>query len=160
MSRFEAYNSTKDKAIQKIESGCKQSRFIRPLPPSISKDKKFCEDLHEIYVKSTIKAIKENFETVEESTKLEQKLNQLNSVISDEANCTSEQEAWRPSDIAVDNQAAHDQPTVLGAKNKLQQEILTPLQDEVAELEQRVSMLSNEIAENAKKINQNVGFQQ
>ena len=23
MSRFEAYNSTKDKAIQKIESGCK-----------------------------------------------------------------------------------------------------------------------------------------
>ena len=66
----------------------RQSRFIRPLPPSISKDKKFCEDLHEIYVKSTIKAIKENFETVEESTKLEQKLNQLNSVISDEANCT------------------------------------------------------------------------
>ena len=43
----------------------------------------------------------------------------------------SEQEAWRPSDIAIDNQAAHDQPTVFGAKNKLQQEILTPLQDEV-----------------------------
>ena len=48
----------------------------------------------------------------------------------------SEQEAWRPSDIAIDNQAAHDQPTVFGAKNKLQQEILTPLQNEVLFLEE------------------------
>ena len=37
-------------------------------------------------MKNTIEAIKENFETVEESTKLESKLNLLNSVINDEAN--------------------------------------------------------------------------
>ena len=54
----------------------------------------------------------------------------------------SEQEAWRPSDIAIDNQAAHDQPTVLGAKNKLQQEILTPLQDEVLILEEFIRFLN------------------
>jgi len=157
MSHFEAYNGTKDKAIQKIESGLKQSRFIRPLPPSISKDKKFCQDLHEAYVKSTIEAIKENFTTVEESTKLESKLNLLNSVINDEANhCPSGQEAWRPCDSAIDNQAAHDQSTVQKNKQKLQEEILTPLQNEVAELEKRVSTLSYEIAENAYKINQNI----
>ena len=54
----------------------------------------------------------------------------------------SEQEAWRPSDIAIDNQAAHDQPTVFGAKNKLQQEILTPLQDEVLILEEFIWFLN------------------
>jgi len=113
--------------------------------------------LHEAYVKNTIEAIKENFETVEESTKLESKLNLLDSVINDEANhCPSGQEAWRPSDSAIDNQAAHDQSTVQRNKQKLQEEILTPLQNEVADLEKRVSTLSYQIAENAYKINQNI----
>ena len=120
MTHFEAYSTTKEKAVQKIESGFKQSRFIRPLPPSISKDKKFCENLHEVYSNSTIKAIKENFENVEESTNLEQKLNFFNRVISEKANnCQNGQEAWRPSNNALDNQAAHDLPTISGAKQRI-----------------------------------------
>ena len=39
---------------------------------------------------------------------------------------------------------------------QLQEEILGPLQNEVAELEKRVSSLSYEIAENAYKINENL----
>ena len=127
------------------------------MPPAIGKDKKFCQDVHEAYVKSTIQAIRENFTTVEESTKLESKLNQLNCIIDDEANHSKQgQDAWRPSDSAIDNQAAHDQLAVVGAKQKLQEEILGPLQNEVAELEKRVSSLSYEIAENAYKINENL----
>ena len=152
-SHFEAYVTTKDKAIAKVESGFKQSRFIRPLPPSISKDKKFCQELHAAFVKNTIEAIKETFTNVEDSTKLEAKLGQLNIIINDQANKSGSSPAWRPSDDALTNQAAHDFPAVLAYKQKLQEEILAPLQNDVDELEKRVSSLSYEIAENASKIN-------
>ena len=48
---------------------------------------------------------------------------------------------------------SHDQLAVVSAKQKLQEEILGPLQNEGAELEKRVSSLSYEIDENTYKIN-------
>merc|ERR1711981_1020259 len=150
MSHFEAYVNTKDKVVEKIESGLKQSRFIRPLPPSISKDKQFCQDLHAVFVKQTIEAIKDNIEQVEESSKLESNLNQLDLIVKDEANQT--ENAWRPGNSALNNQAAHDQATIVNAKLKLEQETLNQLQNDVDDLERQVTTLSYEIAANHAKI--------
>ena len=82
-------------------------------------------------------------------------MNQLDGIIIDESNKTnpSGQPAWRPSESAINNQAAHDYKSVLATKERLEKEILAPLQNEVSELEKRVSSLSYEIAENASKIN-------
>ena len=113
MSYFEAYFNTKEKMVEKIESGLKQSRFIRPLPASISKDKQFCQDLHAVFVKKTIDAINENIELVEESSKLESNLNQLNIVANDEAN--RNENAWRPGKSVLNNQAAHDRVTIVNS---------------------------------------------
>ena len=138
--------------VEKIESGLKQSRFIRPLPASISKDKKFCQDLHAVLVKKTIDAINENIELVEESSKLESNLNQLNIVANDEAN--RNENAWRPGNSVLNNQAAHDHVTIVNSKLILDQEILSQLQNDVDNLEKQVTTLSYEIAANQAKIKQ------
>ena len=65
---------------------CRQSRFIKALPPVISKDKEFCTGLHKIFVEQTSEAIKENFNSVEEQVKLLPKLNQLQTIVNDEIN--------------------------------------------------------------------------
>ena len=152
MSYFEAYFNTKEKMVEKIESGLKQSRFIRPLPASISKDKQFCQDLHAVFVKKTIDAINENIELVEESSKLESNLNQLNIVANDEAN--RNENAWRPGNSVLNNQAAHDHVTIVNSKLILDQEILSQLQNDVDNLEKQVTTLSYEIAANQAKIKQ------
>ena len=152
MSYFEAYFNTKEKMVEKIESGLKQSRFIRPLPASISKDKQFCQDLHAVFVKKTIDAINENIELVEESSKLESNLNQLNIVANDEAN--RNENAWRPGNSVLNNQAAHDHVTIVNSKRILDQEILSQLQNDVDDLEKQVTTLSYEIAANHTKIKQ------
>lgn len=129
------------------------SRFVRHLPPAISKDKQFCQDLHSAYVKQTIEAIKDNFDKVEEASKLESKLKNLDSIAEDEANKAAEGcVAWRPSNNALDNQAAHDLQTIQEAKIRIEKE-LKALQDEVAGLEKNVSEFSDDIAANSQKIN-------
>ena len=150
MSYFEAYTNTKEKVVEKIESVLKQSRFIRPLPASISKDKQFCQDLHEVFVQKTINAINENIGLVEESSKLESNLNQLNIVVNDEAN--QNENAWRPGNSALNNQAAHDHVSIVNAKLVVDQEILCHLQNDVDDLERQVTTLSYEIAANNAKI--------
>ena len=132
----------------------RQSRFIKSLPPSISKDKEFCANLHQIFVDKTSENIKENFANVEAQVKICSKLTQLQNVVSDENNKATEySKAWRPLDSALDNQAAHDRKSVLEAKHRLQSEVLKPLQSEVNDLEKRVADLSYQVAENASKIN-------
>ena len=127
---------------------------MRPLPTEISKDKEFCQKIHEAFVQNTIEAIKENFAAVEESTNLESKLNLLNQIKNDDSNKSGQnQTAWRPSDSAIDNQAAHDYKSIESNKQRLETEILGPLLNEVNELEKQVSALSYQIADNASIIN-------
>ena len=160
MSRFEAYTSTKEKVLEKVESGFKTSRFTRPLPAQISKDKQFCQDIHEIFVKKTVESIKENFDHVEKSSKLEQNLQQLDAITSDNS-CKSENSvAWRPDSSASNNQSAHDLTIISAAKLKLEQEILQDLQNEVDDLEKQVTSLSYEIAENSANIKQSLVLQE
>ena len=130
----------------------RQSRFIRSLPPAVAQDKKFCQEIHAAFVKDTIEAIKENFESVEGNTKFESKLNLLSAVIGDKAN-QSKGLAWRPTNDALNNQAAHDQATLKAVKSKLEQELLASLQKDVAELEERLSTISSQIAQNSSWIN-------
>ena len=66
--------------IQKFFS--RQTRFIRSLPKTVSKDKQFCQDLHNVFVQQTMEAIRENFDQVEDSSKLESNLKQLDVVVS------------------------------------------------------------------------------
>ena len=136
-------------------SSNRQGRFIKSLPPSISKDKEFCANLHKIFVDKTGEAIKENFANVEDQVKLFSKLNQLQNIVNDDNNKSEPEDpkAWRPLDSALDNQAAHDRKSVIEAKHKLQKEVLKPLQNEVNDLEKQVADLSYKIAENASKIN-------
>jgi vacuolar-type H+-ATPase subunit I/STV1 len=131
----------------------RQSRFIRPLPPALAKDKKFCTDLHSAFVEKTIEAIRENFDKVEESVKLKNRLDQLNVILQNEANKELIGLAWRPSDNALDNQAAHDKQPIIASRTKLENEVLAPLQEDVASLEKRVAALSDTIAERSAKIN-------
>ena len=136
-------------------SSNRQSRFTKALPPSISKDKEFCANLHKIFVDKTSETIKENFANVEDQVKLFSKLNQLQTIVNDENNKaeSEDKKAWRPLDSALDNQAAHDRKSVIAAKQKLQKEVLKPLQNEVNDLEKQVADLSYKLAENASKIN-------
>ena len=136
-------------------SSNRQSRFTKALPPSISKDKEFCANLHKIFVDKTSETIKENFSNVEDQVKLFSKLNQLQTIVNDENNKADSEnnKAWRPLDSALDNQAAHDRKSVIEAKQKLQKEVLKPLQNEVNDLEKQVADLSYKLAENASKIN-------
>ena len=53
---------------------------------------------------------------------------------------------------ALNNQAAHDQATIVNAKLKLEQETLNQLQNDVDDLERQVTTLSYEIAANHSKI--------
>ena len=80
-------------------------------------------------------------QVVEDSVRLEAKLNQLDHILGDEANKSSQGPAWRPTPSALQNQAAHDRQTVKAAKEALQREVLAPLQHEVAQLEQNISDL-------------------
>merc|ERR1711997_1158479 len=146
MSHFEAYNNTKGKVLEKIESGLKQTRFIRSVP----KDKQFCQDLHNVFVQQTMEAIRENFDQVEDSSKLESNLKQLDVVINDDAN--KSEKAWRPDNVALNSQAAHDRNIITNAKVKLEQELLKELQDDVEDLEKQVSALSYQIAENTANV--------
>ncbi len=101
-------------------------------------------------------AVKDTFKQVEESVNFSSKLDQLDLIIRDEANkCKDKELAWRPSNKALDNQAAHDKAAVETATKKLETEVLLPLQEEVAELQKRVSQLSDEIAGNSVKIKEN-----
>merc|ERR1712020_556025 len=153
MSHFEAYTNTKGKVLEKIESGLKQTRFIRSLPKVVSKDKQFCQDLHNVFVQQTMEAIRENFDQVEDSSKLESNLKQLDVVINDDAN--KSEKAWRPDNVALNNQAAHDRNIITNAKVKLEQELLKELQDDVEDLEKQVSALSYQIAENTANVKAN-----
>ena len=67
-------------------SSNRQSRFTKALPPSISKDKEFCANLHKIFVDKTSETIKENFSNVEDQVKLFSKLNQLQTIVNDKNN--------------------------------------------------------------------------
>ena len=82
-------------------------------------------------------------------------MNQLQTIVNDENNKADSEnnKAWRPLDSALDNQAAHDRKSVIEAKQKLQKEVLKPLQNEVNDLEKQVADLSYKLAENASKIN-------
>lgn len=110
--------------------------------------------MHEIFVQETAKGIRENFEIVEDSTKLETKLNQLSNLVKEDSNKDFSGSAWRPSNSAIDNQAAHDRVNVENSISTLEKDILNPLQNDVAILEKNISELSYQIAENAGKINQ------
>ena len=132
----------------------RQGKFVKSLPPSISKDKEFCTALHKIFVEETTEAIKTNFNKVEEQVKVLSKLNHLQTIVNDENNKSEDKFAWRPINSALDNQAAHDRKSLAEAKHKLQSEVLKPLQNDVTDLEKRVADLSYQVVENAAKINQ------
>ena len=70
--------------------------------------------------------------------------------INDDAN--KSEKAWRPDNIALNSQAAHDRNIITNAKVKLEQELLKELQDDVEDLEKQVSALSYQIAENTANI--------
>ena len=70
----------KQKSLKKFFS--RQTRFIRSLPKVVSKDKQFCQDLHNVFVQQTMEAIRENFNQVEDTSKLESNLKQLDVVVS------------------------------------------------------------------------------
>ena len=70
--------------------------------------------------------------------------------INDEAN--KSENAWRPDNVALNNQAAHDRNIITNAKVKLEQELLKELQDDVEDLEKQVTALSYEIAENTANV--------
>jgi hypothetical protein len=131
----------------------RQSRFVRPLPPAVAQDKTFCANLHSAFVEKTIEAIWENFDKVEESAKLKNHLEKLNVVVNDKADKDSTASAWRPSDNALDNQSAHDKQPILASRTALEEEVLAPLQNDVATLEKRVAALSDAIAERSVKVN-------
>ena len=117
----------------------------------MAQDKAFCQAIHETFVKDTIEAIKENFESVEGNIKLQSKLNLLSSVIGDEANrCKGT--AWRPTNNALNNQAAHDHAALKAAKLKLEQEHLALLEKDVEELQERLSAVSNQLTKNKAQI--------
>lgn len=97
-----------------------------------------------------MEAIRENFDQVEDSSKLESNLKQLDVVINDDAN--KSEKAWRPDNIALNSQAAHDRNIITNAKVKLEQELLKELQDDVEDLEKQVSALSYQIAENTANV--------
>ena len=70
--------------------------------------------------------------------------------INDDAN--KSEKAWRPDNIALNSQAAHDRNIITNAKVKLEQELLKELQDDVEDLEKQVSALSYQIAENTANV--------
>ena len=70
--------------------------------------------------------------------------------INDDAN--KSEKAWRPDNVALNNQAAHDRNIITNAKVKLEQELLKELQDDVEDLEKQVSTLSYQIAENTANV--------
>ena len=79
-------------------------------------------------------------------------MNQLNIVANDAAN--RNENAWRPGNSVLNNQAAHDHVTIVNSKLILDQEILSQLQNDVDNLEKQVTTLSYEIAANQAKIKQ------
>ena len=70
--------------------------------------------------------------------------------INDDAN--KSEKAWRPDNVALNSQAAHDRNIITNAKVKLEQELLKELQDDVEDLEKQVSALSYQIAENTANV--------
>jgi len=150
-SRWEVYNSAKGSTIDKIESGLKLHHFTSSLPAAIAKDKPFCSKVHKLMVNNILSKVTDFAEEVEEQVKLKQCLDQLDEI----ANDPSYQPAnggWRPSRIPLDNQASRDRPIILNGREKLQESTLDNLDASVTELENKVKELSDEIDNNAQKI--------
>ena len=114
MARYEAYNSTKEKALAKIESQLKLKNFTSSLPAAISKDKSLCSELHKSMINNIMSQIAEFSAEVEDSVKLKDHLQRLDEIVQDSENQTSS--SWRPSRIPLDNQVSkitHAIPKIL-----------------------------------------------
>lgn len=152
MSRWDAYTSAQEAAINKIKCGLKLSRFINNLPPAISKDKAFCESLHEHFVAKSVESIRANFASVESSVNLRSHLDQLDTLEAEKANQAAYGGAWRPSDSAKDNQADHDKSCLSDASKRIERDVLESLENDIAQLEQRVVKFSDSLDTNAGQI--------
>lgn len=151
MAHWDAYTLARRSTVDKIESGLKLSHFTSSLPAAISKDKSYCTKIHKILIDNLISKVTEFSEEVEEQVKLKQCLDQLDKIVDDPANQPASG-YWRPNRIPLDNQALRDRSVVLTSREKLQKSTEENLDGSVTDLENKVKKLSDEIANNAQKI--------
>ena len=105
MARYDAYASTKEKTLAKIESHLKFKTFKSSLPAAISKQEDLCAKLHASMVTSIMGQITEFSEEVEGQVQLKEHLEKLDKIVEDPENQLATG-SWKPSRIPLDNQVS------------------------------------------------------
>ena len=86
MARYDAYTSTREKTLSKIESHLKLKTFTSSLPAAISKQEKMCAQLHKSMVENIMAQITEFSEEVEGQVRLKEHLEKLDKIVEDPEN--------------------------------------------------------------------------
>ena len=105
MARYDAYISTKEKTLAKIESHLKLKNFTSSLPAAISKKESFCAELHKTLISNIMSQISEFSEEVENEVKLREQLQKLDDIVQNPENQIANG-SWRPSRVPLDNQVS------------------------------------------------------
>ena len=134
----------------KKQQESKLSTFKSNLPQVVAKDKQFCPSLHAEVNKQIALEISSTFNGRFEDWNLKDKLNKLD-ILKQELNQDNKSEAWRPSGCPSDDLAVTDVKLIEEAHNKLEREILNPLEEELKKLHQEL----NQLEECVQKADQN-----
>ena len=105
MARYDAYISTKEKTLAKIESHLKLKNFTSSLPAAISKKESFCAELHKTLISNVMSQISDFSEEVENEVKLKEHLQKLDDIVQNPENQIANG-SWRPCRVPLDNQVS------------------------------------------------------
>jgi len=157
MSRNDLFHSTKEAAIAKIQKELSYSQFVACLPAAVAKDKEFCQKLHQSMLKKVGSGIRDSTDELTGKVLLKQKLDSLDKVVTDPANCLDEEErAWRPGYDPASNQLSRDASSIQTAKERLESGLTGVLKQSLRTTEQDVNEVVNSINESVKNIDTNV----